>query len=218
MVALGIIAPGKMLLGAIFAFGVACAFGLGLVFFGGWPLIAVGAVCVLFATLYSAGPLPLARCGFGDFLVVFFFGVVAVCYTFFLQTKIWNFEMIAAGLAVGFATDNILIANNYRDRREDRTHGKWTLIALFGERFGRYFYLASGILAATFFLVVTLRLRGGLGLFPLLAPLLWLALHVKTWRRLCAIREGAALNEILEKSAKNLIAFALLFAMQTIPL
>lgn len=216
MVALGVISPRQMFFGALFAFGVACLFGLGLVGYGGVRLIAVGAVCVLFAMLYSAGPLPLAYCGLGDLLVVLFFGIVAVTLTYFVQTGTCSTESVLAGLAVGFATDNILIANNYRDRAEDRRNRKFTLVAIFGERFGRYLYLTSGLLTTALFLSAGLLL-GGEPFFALfLPPALWLALHLRTWRRLAAIREGAALNEILEKSAKNLLAFAVLFALEVI--
>lgn len=216
MVALGVISPRKMFFGALFAFGIACLFGLGLIWFGGVWLIAVGAVCVLFAMLYSAGPLPLAYCGLGDLLVVLFFGVVAVTLTYFVQTGTCTTEAVLAGLAVGFATDNILIANNYRDRAEDRKNRKFTLVAIFGERFGRYFYLTSGLLTSALFLWTGHSLGGRSLFWLLLPPALWLALHLRTWRRLSAIREGAALNEILERSAKNLFAFAVLFALEVV--
>ena len=51
---------------------VACMTGSGLLFYGGPILILIGAACVVFAFLYTAGPYPLAYYGWGDLLVVVF--------------------------------------------------------------------------------------------------------------------------------------------------
>lgn len=66
---------------------VACALGSGLLFYGGPELIAVGAVCVLFAFLYTAGPYPLAYHGWGDLLVILFFGFVPVGCTYYVMVS-----------------------------------------------------------------------------------------------------------------------------------
>ena len=66
----GWIAPRAMKRGILCTTLVACVAGLGLLRYGGPELIAVGAVCVLFAFLYTAGPYPLAYHGWGDLLVV----------------------------------------------------------------------------------------------------------------------------------------------------
>ena len=74
----GWIAPRAMKRGILCTTLAACVAGLGLLRYGGPELIAVGAVCVLFAFLYTAGPYPLAYHGWGDLLVVLFFGFVPV--------------------------------------------------------------------------------------------------------------------------------------------
>ena len=66
----GWIAPRAMKRGILCTTLAACVAGLGLLRYGGPELIAVGAVCVLFAFLYTAGPYPLAYHGWGDLLVV----------------------------------------------------------------------------------------------------------------------------------------------------
>ena len=68
----GWIAPRAMKRGILCTTLAACVAGLGLLRYGGPELIAVGAVCVLFAFLYTAGPYPLAYHGWGDLLVVLF--------------------------------------------------------------------------------------------------------------------------------------------------
>lgn len=214
MVALGILSPAAMLIGTFAALSIACAFGLGLVFYGGVKLIAVGLVCAIFVLLYSAGPLPLAYIGLGDAAVIVFFGLVAVCGTYYVQAGTVTLPVFLAGLSLGFASDNILIANNYRDRDEDRKNHKWTLVAIFGERFGRYYYLISGSMCALFFALSIFFAAKNPA--TLILPVLWFAFHLGAWRRLCAIRQGGALNAILERSAKNLLLLGLFFVLFTV--
>ena len=201
-----------MLAATFIMLGIACAFGLGALPYGGVKLIPVGAVCAVFCLLYSAGPKPLAYIGLGDALVIAFFGVVSVTFTYYLQTGTISQDAILLGFAMGLVVDNILVANNYRDRDEDRAHGKLTLVAIFGERFGRYFYLFNGLAAA--FLVGLLIYRQLFPRFALCAGLcVYLFLHLKTWREMSKIREGKGLVRILGLSARNLLLLAVMLAV-----
>lgn len=74
-----------MRMGIVFVVLLACATGCLLVTQAGWWLVAVGAACVLFAFLYT---LVLSYWGFGDLLVLVFFGLVPVVATFYLQASI----------------------------------------------------------------------------------------------------------------------------------
>ncbi len=211
-VAEGWVTPKQMLVATFLMLGIACAFGLGTIPYGGMKLVPVGAVCAIFCLLYSVGPKPLAYIGLGDVLVIAFFGLVAVGFTYYLQTGTVSRDAIVLGLAMGLVVDNILVANNYRDRDEDRAHRKFTLVALLGERFGRYFYLFNG-LAATY-LVGVLIYRQLFPRFALCAGLcLYLYLHWKTWREMSRIREGKGLVRILGLSARNLLLLAVMLSV-----
>lgn len=211
-VAEGWVTPKQMLVATFLMLGIACAFGLGTIPYGGMKLVPVGAVCAIFCLLYSAGPKPLAYIGLGDALVIAFFGLVAVGFTYYLQTGTVSQDAIILGLAMGLVVDNILVANNYRDRDEDRAHRKFTLVALLGERFGRYFYLFNG-LAATY-LVGVLIYRQVFPRFALCAGLcLYLFLHWKTWKEMSRIREGKGLVRILGLSARNLLLLAVMLTV-----
>jgi 1,4-dihydroxy-2-naphthoate polyprenyltransferase len=207
-VASGWIAPKRMLLGTLVVISLACLFGLGLVYFGGWQMILVGICCVLALLAYTAGPWPLAYNGMGDLFVLTFFGFVAVVFSFYVQTQTFEPLVFLAGVLVGLPAVNILVLNNYRDRENDAACRKRTTIVLFGEAFGRYFYLLNGIVAVF------------LGLFFLkeafwaaVLPVFYLFPHYLTWQKMCRIREGKALNALLGETARNLLIFGLLFTI-----
>ncbi|MDO5308151.1 MAG: 1,4-dihydroxy-2-naphthoate octaprenyltransferase [Planctomycetia bacterium] len=211
-VANGWISPKAMLLGTFVALAVACLCGLATLFYGGWPLFWVGLISCVFCLLYSCGPLPLSYIGLGDVLVVAFFGVVAIAFTYYAQTQRITLDAVLLGLAIGFACDNILVANNYRDRDEDRANRKWTLIALLGERFGRYFYLANGLIALTLATVVFAR-QTAWSLAAILAIAIYLAAHLSTWSNIARYHTGVKVARVLPLSARNLLILSILVSV-----
>ena len=74
----GWISPGAMKRGILFTVAIACLIGCILLFYAGWQLILVGILCVMFAFFYTTGPYPLSYNGWGDALVIVFFGFVPV--------------------------------------------------------------------------------------------------------------------------------------------
>lgn len=205
----GWIAPGHLFAGAVITLGIGSLFGLGLIPFGGWNLIWVGVISAIFCYLYTAGPCPLSYIGLGDLLVVIFFGLVPVFFTDYVQSRTFDLTLLPLGLATGLIIDNILVANNYRDRETDRLHKKYTTIVLFGKNFGRILYLMNGLLG---FLLTLLYFRNAVqpAVWVYFLPLIYLYVHLRTWRKMFRL-EGSDLNRILEESAGNLVIFGLLF-------
>ncbi|OPZ99589.1 MAG: 1,4-dihydroxy-2-naphthoate octaprenyltransferase [Bacteroidetes bacterium ADurb.Bin416] len=207
-VASGWIDPHQMLIGLAVTITVACLFGLGLIYYGGWAMVLVGVVSVISLLAYTAGPWPLAYHGLGDLFVLVFFGFVAVVFTYYVQTGSFHPYAFVTGAMVGLQAVNILVLNNYRDRDTDRASGKKTTIVLLGEPFGRWFYLANGFSACLL----------GFLLWPVsfwaaLLPLLYLWPHYTTWRKLVAIRQGKALNSLLWETSRNLLLLGLLISI-----
>ena len=187
----------------------ACIAGSGLLRFGGWELIPVGAACVLFAFAYTAGPYPLAYHGWGDLLVLLFFGFVPVGITYYVMCGTFTWETAVVSAACGAVIDTLLLVNNYRDRDEDARNGKRTLVVRWGARAGSLLYLGTGIAAA---LLCLLLLPAGL-VFAALIPLLYLIPHAVTWRRMVRIGKGKELNRILGETSRNMLLFGLLLAL-----
>ncbi|MCC8145846.1 MAG: 1,4-dihydroxy-2-naphthoate polyprenyltransferase [Bacteroidales bacterium] len=183
--------------------------GLSLVYYAGWQLILVGIIIGLFALAYSGGPYPLAYHGWGDVCVLIFFGVIPVGFTYYVQTLQWTMATTICGIAVGLAIINILVANNYRDRDTDKKAGKNTTLVLFGEKFGRYFYLLNGIVAVGlcqyFWFTQTI--------FAALLPLIYLFFHMKTWKEMIRIYKGKELIKILGRTAQNALLFGILLSI-----
>lgn len=179
----GWITPRAMRRGIALTTAAACITGCGLLFYGGWWLIAVGALCVAFAFLYTAGPYPLAYHGWGDLLVLVFFGFVPVGCTCYILSGSWTWQTGVISAACGLAIDTLLTVNNYRDREQDARSGKRTLVVRLGARAGSGLYLALGFAAAT--LCLPLLCDGRIGAAAL--PLLYLAPHTATWRRMVRI-------------------------------
>lgn len=207
-VASGWISPKRMLVGTLVVITLACLFGLGLVYFGGWQMILVGVCCVLALLAYTAGPWPLAYNGLGDLFVLTFFGLVAVVFSFYVQTLMFEPLVFMAGVMVGLPAVNILVLNNYRDRENDAACRKRTTIVLFGEAFGRSFYLLNGIVAVLLGLSFVNEAP-----WATILPILYLIPHYLTWRSMCRIRQGKALNALLGETSRNLLIFGLLFTI-----
>ena len=156
-VATGLIKPSQMRFYAISVLVVAFGFGLALIPYGGWWLLAVGTASVLSAWFYTGGPYPLAYNGLGDLFVVIFFGLVAVSCTYYVQAGVVTSEVLLLGLTIGLLINNLLIVNNYRDMDEDRSTHKYTTVVRFGRIFALRAYCFSGFFACIMPFVLVAR-------------------------------------------------------------
>ena len=184
----------------------ACLTGFFLLFYGGLEMIPVGLLCVLFAFLYTAGPYPLAYHGWGDVLVILFFGFIPVGGTYYVMCHDWTWNVTIASLACGLIIDTLLMVNNYRDREQDAQSGKKTLVVRWGEKAGRWLYLWLGLAAAGLCLLFSLNGH----LWAALLPQFYILPHFLTWQRMVKIRKGKELNSILGETSRNMLLFGLL--------
>ena len=205
----GLIAPQVMRRVALLTLVLAFVLGLSLLSFGGWWLLLVGLLCVVAAWCYTGGPYPLAYHGLGDVCVVFFFGIVAVGCTYYVQTGLWSVEAFCAGLGLGFLTNNILVVNNYRDREADLATGKRTLLVRFGLPFGVALAYFSASLAAT--VAIGLWLRGyGTAVLLALVPCLWSFILIQ---QLSQLEGSAAFMSALRNAGRVVTLYSILLAL-----
>lgn len=183
--------------------------GLSLIYYGGWYVLPVGIAVVIFALAYTGGPYPLAHNGLGDVTVFVFFGIIPVGMTYYLQAGSWPISATICGIAVGLVVVNILVANNYRDRLTDPLTGKNTSVVLFGERFGRYFYLLNGLVAVACCQYFWIRHS----YFAAILPMLYLVILFLVLRRMSVRAKPGSLADLPEWSAKNVMIFCVALSL-----
>jgi len=71
---------------ALACFAGAAMIGCYLVWVGGWPIFLLGVAAILSGWAYNGGPLPVAYTPFGELFVLVFFGLGAVCGSYWLCT------------------------------------------------------------------------------------------------------------------------------------
>ena len=212
---------------------LACLAGLPLVWGGGGECILVGMACVVFCFLYTT---LFSRIAMGDVLVLLFFGIVPVGYTFFFQSPLSSITEVPLAvwllaLAQGLVTDCLLLVNNFRDRHTDAAVGKPTLVTIIGERPTLALYGATGIvsvlLAVCALSMLAIQVSGfkfqdsdsfplSAFCFPFALTLPFLFLHLRNLHLLRTIRHGKALNRVLGMTAMSIFLFAILVSLASV--
>lgn len=176
-----------------------------LIWQGGWVMLAISLASITAAYAYMGGPKPIAYTPFGELIVFIFFGPVAVCGTYWLQTMTLAIEPFLAGSALGVIAAGVLAVNNFRDLHHDQEVGRKTLAVLLGPKLMSKVYclmLVSG------FLLVALMV----GLNPeLLFACLVIICVPKAYRliRELKIKTGNELNSVMFGTIKLELLFAL---------
>ena len=133
-------APRAVLTAAIISLSMAAIAGLVLAALSAPWLIAVGAVCIAGAWLYTGGAKPYGYAGLGEVAVFVFFGLVAVLGTQYTQAMRVDWVGATLAVATGALSSAVLVANNLRDIPTDTKSGKITLAVRLGDRRTRLLY------------------------------------------------------------------------------
>ena len=209
VMAAGLLSARDLRIGMAVAASLAVLIGIYLILVGGWPILAAGAASLLAAILYTGGPLPYGYHGLGDLFVFLFFGLVAVCGTYFVQAGTLTAAILLTAVPVGMLITAILVVNNLRDIATDARAGKRTLAVLIGHQYTRRQYVLLLVLAYA----APLVLWQGFGFGPtVLLPLVSLPLAA---RRAFSIYSatGTELNAVLAATAQLSLQFSLLLSL-----
>lgn len=206
----GLISPKKMLYATFLTMSIAFIAGLYLVWIGGWIVLLIGLLSLLFGILYTGGPYPLGYNGLGDIFVFIFFGLIAVSGTYYVNALEWSFISLIASLPVGALCVNILVVNNLRDVEQDKIAGKKTLGVLFGEFALKFEYLAMLLISFSTPLILFFFCSYSYWiLLPFLSlPAAWILLN-EIWNHI----DKKTLNNTLENTAKYMLLFGILFSI-----
>jgi len=204
----GLLDADAVLRGAYICFFLAALCGIPLILRGGWPIAAIGIASIVAAYAYTGGPYPLAYHGLGEVFVMIFFGLVAVCGSFYLQRLALDPTAWIGGIAAGSLAVVILAINNLRDIENDRASNKRTLAARFGETFARAEIVFFAMLPfACVIAIAYLRQRLMMAL-PILAITLAIALLVRVARS-----RGVELNRCLALAGALEWIFGILYVI-----
>ncbi|MEE8580219.1 MAG: 1,4-dihydroxy-2-naphthoate polyprenyltransferase [Myxococcota bacterium] len=207
---LGLLDASAMGRGMLAVFGAAALCGLYLVWIGGWPIALVGALSIAAALAYSGGPFALGDHGLGDLAVFLFFGVIAVCGSYYVQALCLPLSVLVISLPVGALATAVLVVNNIRDLDSDARAGKRTLAVHLGPRASRIEFALLTLLP--FVVPAALAVDAAAGITPAL-PLLLLPWAIGLVRRVWTSRDGPALNAALAATARLELGFCGLLAL-----
>lgn len=199
----GWIAPTTVRNVMVATFAAAMLVGVGLVHAGGWPIVWLGLASIASGVAYTGGKYALAYTGLGDVFVFAFFGVAAVCGTYWVQAQAWSWLALVCAIPLGALATAILAVNNLRDVHTDAPVGKRTLAVRFGAQFARWEYTALAAVAVVVPVALAVIRHDPLALLPLLTLPFAIPPLRSVWRD-----AGAALNPTLGATARWLLVYA----------
>jgi 1,4-dihydroxy-2-naphthoate octaprenyltransferase len=153
----GLLTPRQVIIGTVVIFALAALLGVYLISVGGVPILIIGALSIIAGVAYTAGPYPLAYHGLGDLFAFLFFGVIAVCGTYFVLTLEMNWWVVLASVPVACLVTAIIVANNLRDIESDRAANKRTFAVILGDTNTRRYFgilIYAALFVAAFVLIM----------------------------------------------------------------
>lgn len=206
---MGLLTPNQVLIGMGVALGLAALIGLYLVFVGGVVILVIGILSIVCAIAYTGGPFPLGYHGLGEIFVFLFFGLAAVCGTYYAQAGTVTTLAWISAIPIGLLAMAILVVNNLRDMDTDRAAGKKTLAVRFGMQGAKTEYL---ILITLAYLIPLFLAISNFDLVWIL--LTWLSIPLAlSLNRIAQNERGRALNAALAGTARLEFVYAILFAV-----
>lgn len=190
-------------------FAGAALIGAYLIWVGGWPIFLLGVASILSGWAYNGGPLPIAYTPLGELFVVVFFGLGAVCGTYWLCTATLGPAAVEGGFAIGSLTGAVLLVNNQRDTEADARVGRRTLAIVAGPLVTNWIYAALMLLPFALLLPMGHALARGY-VWLALIPLPVAGILIKRFAR---EPRGRGFNGILMQTLQIQMLFGLLLSL-----
>ena len=96
--------------------------------------LGFGLLSIAAAYTYTAGNRPYGYAGFGDVMVLIFFGILGVGGSYFLYALQIDYKIILPAISMGALATGVLNINNIRDIDADTKAGKNTIPVRFGQK------------------------------------------------------------------------------------
>ena len=180
------------------------SFGYSILFFG------LGIASIAAAIKYTVGNSAYGYSGFGDIFVFLFFGLLSVVGSYFLYTKMINFEIFLPAFSIGLLSTAVLNLNNLRDREQDKTNNKNTLVVKLGvvrAKKYHYFLIIGALITALIYTVLN---------FSSFYEFVFLVAFIPLVKNMITVSRNntpAELDGELKKVALSTFLFAILFGI-----
>ncbi|MFT5213635.1 MAG: 1,4-dihydroxy-2-naphthoate octaprenyltransferase [Polaribacter sp.] len=170
----------------------------------------LGMASIAAAIKYTVGNSAYGYSGFGDIFVFLFFGLLSVVGSYFLYTKQLNLKIFLPAISIGLLSTAVLNLNNLRDREEDKTNNKNTLVVKLGIKSAKKYHYALIIGALITALIYTVLNFSSIYEFVFLVAFIPLVKNIITVSKNTI---PAALDGELKKVALSTFLFAILFGI-----
>ncbi|MDC1465302.1 1,4-dihydroxy-2-naphthoate octaprenyltransferase [Polaribacter sp.] len=180
------------------------SFGYSILFFG------LGIASIAAAIKYTVGNSAYGYSGFGDIFVFLFFGLLSVVGSYFLYTKMINFEIFFPAFSIGLLSTAVLNLNNLRDREQDKTNNKNTLVVKLGVDSAKkyhYFLIIGALITALIYTTLN---------FSSIYEFVFLVAFIPLVKNMITVSKNnapAELDSELKKVALSTFLFAILFGI-----
>ncbi|MCH9611572.1 MAG: 1,4-dihydroxy-2-naphthoate octaprenyltransferase [Chlamydiia bacterium] len=206
----GEISPRDMKIGMVLAFASSFAACIKLMFLGGPIIFYLMCLAIVLGIGYTAGPFPLGYNGLGDLVAFIVFGPIATGYTYYFLSGNYSLYAVIAGIAPGAFAAAIMNLNNLRDQLQDFRAQKKTIPLIFGNEFGRGFFVFT--LAVAFAIPgILIWLTNGHAYSILADGGVILALPLL--KQLSEVREPGEYQALFPKTIRLLGIYTLLFCI-----
>lgn len=212
----GLLSPSTLKKGIVVNVVIAAVLAVALIFSSfspdQWVMVFVflllGIAAIVAAIKYTVGEHAYGYYALGDLFVFFFFGLVSVLGSYFLQTQLFSPELLLPAIAVGCLSVAVLNLNNMRDAQTDSISQKNTLAVYLGFNKAKGYHYSLLITTLSCSLIFAGIFSTGAWLFlPILIPLF---LHAK---RVKHIEQAVDYDPELKVVALSTFAFSVLMGL-----
>jgi 1,4-dihydroxy-2-naphthoate polyprenyltransferase len=128
-----ILSPKATLAAALFCLALGASFGLAILYLThSWFILILGIIGLLGGFFYTAPPVKFGYRGVGEIAIAFFFGILPVYGSYYLQTGLIDIAPLPAACVVGILIFLIIFVNEFPDLPADAAVNKKTLVVRFG--------------------------------------------------------------------------------------
>ncbi|UCF90250.1 MAG: 1,4-dihydroxy-2-naphthoate octaprenyltransferase, partial [Desulfobacterales bacterium] len=173
--------PAYVRTGVFLLYGLTAVIGVYLAATRGWPLLWLGLIGAFASFSYTAPPLKYKYSALGEISVFLMWGPLMVAGSYFVQRQAFSLSALWISIPFGVLVALVLLANNIRDIRHDRSQGILTLAIVMGRQNGIRFYMALVVFA--YLAIIWMSIFGPLHLWSLIV-LLTLPLALRLLRQM----------------------------------